>query len=61
MSAKDLTVTKTAAGTFDRTYLWKISKDVDQTLVKIADGGSYTFHYTVERRADGDQRTPAGR
>ncbi len=44
---KDLTVSKTAAGTFDRTYLWKISKDVDQTLVKIAEGGSYTFKYTV--------------
>ena len=28
---KDLTVAKTAAGTFDRAYLWKISKDVDQT------------------------------
>jgi large repetitive protein len=44
---KDLTVSKTAAGTFDRTYLWQISKDVDKTSVKIADGGSYTFHYTV--------------
>jgi hypothetical protein len=44
---KDLIVSKTAAGTFDRSYLWRISKDVDQTLVKIADGGSYTFHYTV--------------
>ncbi len=39
---KDLTVSKTAAGTFDRTYLWKIGKDVDQTLVKIAEGGSAT-------------------
>ena len=45
---KDLTVTKTAAGTFDRTYLWQISKAVDQTMVKIAEGGSYTFHYTVD-------------
>ena len=44
---KDLTVTKTAAGSFNRTYLWKISKDVDKTLVKIAEGGSYTFNYTV--------------
>ncbi len=45
---KDLTVSKTAAGTFNRTYLWDISKSVDQTLVKIADGGSYTFQYTVD-------------
>lgn len=45
---KDLTLTKTAAGTFDRTYLWKISKNVDKTLMKIADGDSYTFHYTVD-------------
>lgn len=43
----DLTVEKTAAGTFNRTYLWSISKAVDQTLVKIAEGGDYTFHYTV--------------
>ncbi len=46
--AKDLTVTKTAAGTFNRTYLWQISKDVDKTSVNIAEGGSYTFHYTVD-------------
>ena len=44
---KDLTVTKTAAGTFNRTYLWTIAKDVDKTTVNIAEGGSYTFHYTV--------------
>ena len=28
---KDLTVTKTAAGTFDRTYKWLIDKSVDKT------------------------------
>ena len=44
---KDLTVAKTAAGTFDRTYLWSIGKAVDKTSVAIADGGTYTFHYTV--------------
>ena len=44
---KDLTVTKTAAAPSTVTYLWKISKDVDKTLVKIAEGGSYTFNYTV--------------
>ena len=35
----DLTVEKTAAGTFDRTYLWQISKAVDKTMVNIANGG----------------------
>ena len=44
---KDLTVSKTAAGTFNRTYLWEISKDVDKTSVNIADGGTATFNYTV--------------
>ena len=33
---KDLTVTKTAAGTFNREYFWKITKAADQTLVTIA-------------------------
>jgi hypothetical protein len=45
---KDLTVSKTAAGTYDRTYLWKISKDVDKTTVNIPLGGSATFNYTVD-------------
>ncbi len=27
---KDLTVSKTAAGAFDRTYLWKIDKNADK-------------------------------
>ncbi len=44
---KDLTVTKTAAGTFDRTYLWKIEKLVDATTANIAAGGTATFNYTV--------------
>ena len=44
----NLTVSKTAAGTFNRTYLWSISKAADKTQVKIADGSSYTFTYTVD-------------
>ncbi len=44
---KDLTISKTAAGTFDRTYLWQISKDVDKTSVRIANGSQATFNYTV--------------
>ena len=44
----DLTVEKTAAGTFDRTYLWQISKAVDKTTVNIANGGIATFNYTVD-------------
>ncbi|MEN6570795.1 MAG: hypothetical protein ABFD24_03040 [Anaerolineaceae bacterium] len=44
----DLTVEKTAAGTFNRTYLWEISKGVDETTVNIANGGTATFNYTVD-------------
>ena len=43
---KDLTVSKTAAPTFTRTFDWSISKSVDKTLVKQV-GGSATFNYTV--------------
>src|SRR5947207_4199930 len=42
----DLTVTKTAAGAYDRTYAWHINKAVDKTLVKQV-GGSVTFNYTA--------------
>ncbi len=45
---QDLTVEKTATGTFDREYLWNISKDADATSVTIAEGGSHTFNYTVD-------------
>ena len=58
---KDLTVTKTAAGTFDRTYLWTISKAVDKTAVKIAEGGTATFNYTVKVSPDRASPTAAGR
>ncbi len=44
---KDLTVAKTATPTFTRTFTWGISKDVDQTKVTIAAGGTATFNYTV--------------
>jgi hypothetical protein len=44
----DLTVSKTASGTFDREYFWSITKNADATEVSIAEGGSYTFHYTVD-------------
>jgi hypothetical protein len=46
-----LTVTKDAGGTYDNTYLWKIKKDVDKTLVKQV-GGSATFNYTVSVEHD---------
>ncbi len=45
---KDLTVTKTAAGTFDRTYKWLIDKSVDDTRIEIAQGGKATFNYSVK-------------
>ena len=44
----DLTVSKTAAGTFNRLYTWTIAKKANETEVKIADGSNYTFHYTVD-------------
>ena len=50
--AEDPTVTKTAAGTFDRTYRWELSKEVDRTLVEQI-GGTATFRYTVEVEQEG--------
>jgi hypothetical protein len=41
----DLTVTKTAAPSFTRTYTWGISKSVDNT--EIHTSGAATFNYTV--------------
>src|SRR5262249_26898608 len=46
--AKDLTVSKTATGSFTRTYKWLIDKSVDKTSVNIADGGTATFNYEVK-------------
>src|SRR5439155_26544630 len=43
----DLTVSKTAATAFTRTFGWTIAKDVDKTTIKVASGGSATFNYTV--------------
>ena len=43
----DLTVSKDAAGSYDREYLWEIFKNVDRTRIDIAAGGLATFHYTV--------------
>jgi len=43
----DLTVVKTAATAFTRTYGWTIAKDADKTRLTIAEGGSATFTYTV--------------
>ncbi|MCU1595926.1 MAG: hypothetical protein JWO12_3318, partial [Frankiales bacterium] len=43
----DLTVTKSALTTDHRTYLWGITKNVDQTTRTTTPGGSATFNYTV--------------
>ncbi|WGY02688.1 sortase [Nocardioides sp. QY071] len=48
-----LEVTKTAAGSYDRTYHWKIAKAADETSVEIRDGQSHDFHYTVDVTKDG--------
>jgi hypothetical protein len=42
----DLTVSKTAAPAFNRTYLWNVVKSVDKTSVSQG-SGSATFNYTV--------------
>ncbi len=45
----DLTVTKTAAGTFDREYLWKIEKGITDPshTQDVPSGTPATFHYEV--------------
>jgi hypothetical protein len=40
------TIVKDAVGSYDKTYSWTITKDVDKTIVKQV-GGSATFNYTV--------------
>ena len=45
--AQDLTVSKTATPSFDRSYTWQITKDVDKTHVDVVPGGTATFNYTV--------------
>jgi hypothetical protein len=45
------TIVKDAAGSFDTTWNWTITKDVDKTLVKQV-GGTATFTYTVKVRHD---------
>jgi len=44
--AQDLTVSKTAAGSNDKKFVWSILKDVDKTKVTQV-GGTATFNYTV--------------
>ncbi len=44
---QNLTVSKTAVPSFTRTYAWGIDKNVDQTRIDIAEGGTATFNYTV--------------
>jgi hypothetical protein len=47
-----LSVTKDADGSYDNTYAWTITKDVDKTLVRQI-GGNVTFNYTVTVTHDG--------
>ena len=49
----DLTVTKTAAGTLERTYKWLIDKSVDKTTVDMMFGSVATFNYSVKVTPDG--------
>ncbi|MFC4554388.1 vWA domain-containing protein [Georgenia faecalis] len=43
----DLTVAKNVVTSFDRTYLWEIDKEADETSVTIGPDGTATFDYTV--------------
>jgi hypothetical protein len=45
--ADALTATKDATPSLERTFSWDIEKEVDQTKVEIAEGGTATFEYTV--------------
>ena len=44
----DVTVTKTAGGTFTRTYPWTITKAAEDTTVETTPGGDAVFSYTVK-------------
>ncbi len=44
---QDLTVSKTATGSFDRDYDWDIEKDVDLDSATVEPGDSASFEYTV--------------
>ncbi|MGN0062704.1 MAG: VWA domain-containing protein [Nocardioides sp.] len=47
-SYADLTVTKTATPSYDRTYDWTIDKGVDHAWEEVPDGGKARFSYTVD-------------
>ena len=47
------TVDKTAGGTYDRTYLWQITKEADQTSVETDGENGAEVNYTVTVTPDG--------
>lgn len=49
----DPTVDKTAGGTYDRTYLWEITKEADQTLVETDGVDGAEVGYTVTAKPNG--------
>jgi hypothetical protein len=58
------TVSKTADGTYDRTYKWAIDKSVDPTKINVLIGMEGTFNYTVKISSAGytdDNFTVAGK
>ncbi|MFD4959660.1 LPXTG cell wall anchor domain-containing protein [Microbacterium sp. NPDC058389] len=44
---QDLTIAKTATGSFDRDYDWSITKDVNDNAITVPVGGTADFKYTV--------------
>ncbi|HEX6875825.1 MAG TPA: LPXTG cell wall anchor domain-containing protein [Nocardioidaceae bacterium] len=49
----DLGVAKTAAATYDTTYYWDISKQVDRTYAEVGPDGTAAFTYTVVAKPNG--------
>jgi len=54
VTCRDLTVTKSAATTFRRTYLWEITKSVDPEAIYLFPGQSQDAAYTVVVSPMGD-------
>jgi hypothetical protein len=46
-NAEPPTVSKDASGSYDDTFTWTLTKDVDNADVKTAGGAPHTFNYTV--------------
>lgn len=48
----ELVITKSAEASYDREYLWDITKEADETVLTIGEDGTATFDYTVTATPD---------